>query len=188
MHRVTPLSGTSSSWSGNLYWTDKGRASRKLWVAEECGAWWGRAPRGDGWRKSQELREPGPAEGRNPSSEGAEPEQGSAGAGSRAEAEMGVQGARQRRRAGGAGGKDRPAESGGTGSGAQRGLCGKDRGRDRVLGRFPASLPTPGGWRSRQGRVAPALPEAAAAPGAPRCAGRGGRLRHLGGWGGPAAL
>nr|XP_031326308.1 poly(rC)-binding protein 4 isoform X5 [Camelus dromedarius] len=70
---------------------------------------------------------------------------------------MGVQGARQRRRAGGAGGKDRPAESGGTGSGAQRGRCGKDRGRDRVLGRFPASLPTPGGWRSRQGRVAPAL-------------------------------
>lgn len=119
MHRVTPLTGASSSWSGNLSWTEEGLASRKLGVAEGCGAWWARAPRGDGWRRSEERREPNPAEGRNLSSEGPEPERGSAGAGGGAEAEMRVQRARQSHRAGGPGRKDRLADSEGTGSGAQ---------------------------------------------------------------------
>lgn len=90
VHRVTPLSGPSPSWSGNLSWADEGRASRKLWVAEGCGSWWATAPRGDGWHRSEESQEPGPAEGRSPSSEGPEPERGSAGAGGGAEADKGV--------------------------------------------------------------------------------------------------
>lgn len=129
VHRVTPLSGPSSSWSGNLSWTHKGRAWRKLGVAEGRGAWWwARAPRGDGWRRSQELRKLSPAMGRNLSSEGSERERG-------------------RGRDGGAGDsgrKDQLAESEGTGSRAQRGRRGQNRNRDRASGRIPLRPPLPG--------------------------------------------
>lgn len=45
VQRVTPLSGPSSSWSGNLSWTHEGRAWRKLGVAEGVGLGGGREPR-----------------------------------------------------------------------------------------------------------------------------------------------
>lgn len=46
LHGITSLSGPSS-WSRNLSRVDKGRASRKLCVAEGRGSWWAKAPRGD---------------------------------------------------------------------------------------------------------------------------------------------
>jgi hypothetical protein len=76
-------------------------------------------------------------------------------------------------------------------AGAQRLAMGRSAGgMGRTVAGHRASrrTPYPPLLGELQGKGRRALPEAAAARGAPRRAGRGGRLRHWGGWGGPAAL
>lgn len=157
----------------------------QLWVAEESGSWWAQARAEDGAQRA----EPGARRGA-----GSQPELGETRAGS--EAEPGLAGPRRGCGCRGLGrGAGRAARAGRTGLAGAEGLgAGRSAGGagKAVAGGpgFRPDAPTPNPWGSGsgRGRVARALQEAAAARGAPRRAGRGGRLRHWGGWGGPAAL
>lgn len=177
VHRATQLSGPSSS----LPCADEGRAVQ-LWVAEGSGSWWARARAEDGAQRAELGTRRGA---------GSQPELGGPRAGS--EAEPGLAEPRRGWGCRGLGrGAGRAARAGRTGlAGAEGARSPGRRGEGQGWGpRFRPDGPTPNPRDpgSGRGRVARALLEAAAARGAPRRAGRGGWLRHWGGWGGPAAL